>query len=244
MKNIIYTLLMLPGFIYSQVNGYYQNFNDTTITGWVSDHPRTFQLTADSSALKINYTRTAASDMWDNFNFTPAQKINIANTKRITVRVKSTVGCALSFKSVFDSGEQFLTKNIIGDNEWHIIAFEYNNPASYAINKMYVYLDGGLSMLKSGVVYFDDARFGDSAFVVADNSALVRATGLVSKLLLNSIEGNQEGQFPVDSKATLQSALANAQLFIPSNDQKIINNAVWICLTLPQHLKKMLQHFP
>ncbi|MFZ4620798.1 MAG: glycosyl hydrolase [Bacteroidota bacterium] len=227
MRYFLFLLLLLPAALNSQVTGYSLNFNDNSMNGWVTDHSRTFQLSADSGALKIGYTRTASSDMWDNFNYTPPQNIDISSTKTITVRVRSTVGTSLSFKSVFASGEQYLTKNILGDNEWHTIIFVYSNPASYVVNKLYLYLDGGSTVLRSGTVYFDDVRFGDSATVAADNSSLTRAIGSVNKLLLNSAEGTQEGQFPAGSKAVLQNAVTSAQSFLTSTDQKKIDQAVW-----------------
>ncbi len=227
MRYLYLLLFLAPAMLRAQVTGATLNFNDGTITGWVSDHPRTFQLSADTGAMKIGYTRTPSSDMWDNFNYTPSQKIDISSTKLITVRVRSTVGTSLSFKSVFESGEQYLTKSILGDNEWHTITFLYSNAASSVVTKLYVYLDGGSSVTRSGTVYFDDIRFGDSASIASDNSSLVRAISLVNKLLLNATEGGQEGQFPAGSKTVLQNAVGTAQSFLTSTDQKKIDIAVW-----------------
>jgi len=230
MRFLFVTFIFLPGLLLAQTSGLVQNFDDNAITGWATGagHERTFQLSAENGALKIGYTRTASSEAWDNMNFTPSASVNITNNPLITVRIQSTVNVVLALKPVYESGtDSWLQQNILGDGNWKTISIPIATAGEKKMRTMYMYLDGGSTAAKSGVIRFDEIRFGDSAFVIADNSALVRAVDLVGRLAANTTEGGLEGQFPPGSKAVLQEALAKAEALVASNDQKKISQAVW-----------------
>ncbi|MFH1197744.1 MAG: glycosyl hydrolase [bacterium] len=214
---------------YAQVNGYVEDFNDGNIDDFVADHERTFQLSAEDGALKINYTRTASSDPWDNFNYTPPQTINIGGTRLITVKVKSSVNASISFKPVFEVGDQYMSKDLTGDNEWCVVTFQVDVRTNYNMIKMYMYLDGGSTQTKSGVVCFDEIRFGDSAFVVADFTMLDRAIINTGLLIANSTEGISEGEYPAGSIAVLQNELDEAVAIRNSGtgSQTVADEALW-----------------
>lgn len=200
--------LIVNSLALAQVTGLTEDFNDGNISEWKADHERTFQLSTEEGSLKINYTRTSSSDIWDNFNFTPSVTVDLSNNKVISVRVKSSVSTQLTFKPIYeDNTNDWLQANLLGDNTWKIVTFKVTsaNPRMY---KMYLYLDGGSTNIKSGVVLFDEIRFGDSVSVSSlDWTKLDKAIAVTEALLQNSVEGTSEGQFPTGSKSILQSVL-------------------------------------
>ena len=168
MKSLLFIFLFAGATIlFGQIPGLKQDFNDGKIDGWHADHPRTFQLSAADSALKINYTRTASSEMWDNFNYTPPELINPESNPVITVRVKSNVYSQLTFKPIYSNGSNdWLQKYIANDNQWHDLQFNLVNYHGTTLRKIYLYLDGGSTTPKSGIVYFDDMVIGSDNYVI------------------------------------------------------------------------------
>ncbi len=165
--SIFYLVLLCSTMLWAQIPGLMQDFNDGKITGWHADHPRTFQLSAADSALKINYTRTASSQMWDNFNYTPPELINPESNPVITLRVKSNVRSQLTFKPIYSNGSNdWLQKYINSDNQWHDMQFSLVNYHGTTMRKIYLYLDGGSTTPISGIVYFDDMMIGSENYVI------------------------------------------------------------------------------
>ena len=166
-KAIFIILLSLNGIIFGQLPGIQLDFNDGNIDGWKSDHPRTFQLSAADSALKITYSRTSSSEMWDNFNYTPPQLIDPSSNPVISLRVKSNVNSVLTFKPIYSNGSHdWLQKDISNDNQWHQIQYDLVNYKGTTMNKIYLYLDGGSTDIKSGIVYFDDLQIGSDKIIL------------------------------------------------------------------------------
>ena len=167
-KNLIFLLLCFSSIsLFAQIPGLKQDFNDGKITGWLADHPRTFQLSAADSALKITYTRTASSEMWDNFNYTPPDLINPEIHPVITLKVKSNVYSQLTLKPIYSNGtNDWLQQYITSDNQWHNMQFNLVNYHGTTLRKIYLYLDGGSTTPKSGIVYFDDMVIGSESYVI------------------------------------------------------------------------------
>ncbi len=216
----------------AQVTGYQETYNDGDINTWYvgEEHLRTFQLSVADSALNINYTRTASSDQWDNFNFTPPNLIDVTSKPLISIKIRSTVNTILTLKPIFENGtDDWIQKNLIGDNSWRTISFEMNPTGSLIINRIYCYLDGGTTTLKEGVVQFDNFSIGDSAFITVDPYRLEKAISQTQALLLNTTEGAGEGEFPSGSKAFLETALNTAQQTLNNEpeDQGVLDQAVW-----------------
>jgi len=225
-------LLLLSLFVsltaFGQVKGLVENFKTGDITKWTSDG-RTFQLAADSGTLKITYTRTSTSGQWDNFHFVPPTTVNMSSNPLITVKVKSDVGTVLTLKPVYeDNTSDWIQQTLTSDSKWYTI--QYNTSKGAKILKdLYLYLDGGTTAAKAGVVRFEELRFGDSAFVPVNLTILEDAITSAQLLINNSVEGTKEGEFPVGSKAVLQSVLTQANLVFNSGtkDQKIVEKAAW-----------------
>ncbi len=221
----------LTNSVTAQVKGFVQNFDNQDLTGWVPDHIRTFNLSIEDSALQVLYTRTAASDVWDNFNFTPPVQINVNDNPVLTVRVKSTVSTLLTFKPLYSTGDNFITKQIAGDNIWHTVSYTLVPSGNGNINKFYLYLDGGNAALKSGTVWLDDLRVGDSVNIASTLEYLALENGIDAgqKLMAASVEGSEDGTFPAGSKTILQSAITTAQQLLTNGavNQKQIDDAVW-----------------
>lgn len=190
-KAIFIILLSLNGIIFGQLPGIQLDFNDGNIDGWKSDHPRTFQLSAADSALKITYTRTSSSEMWDNFNYTPPQLIDPSSNPAITLRVKSNVNSVLTFKPIYSNGSHdWLQKDISNDNQWHQIQYDLVNYKGTTMNKIYLYLDGGSTDIKSGMVFFDDLQIGSDKIIL--KIAEVKATVIDS----SQVDLKWESNFP------------------------------------------------
>lgn len=143
------------------ITEYTDNFNDGILTGWKADHPRTFGLSEFDGVLTINYTRTENSEQWDNFNFTPIAKVDASSNPYINVKIKSTIATQVTFKPIYESGDDWLQKNIPGDTLWHYYTFNLTGLSSTPISIIYMYLDGGQpNLVTSGTVQFDDLTIG------------------------------------------------------------------------------------
>jgi mannan endo-1,4-beta-mannosidase len=197
----------------AQVTGYKENFDDNVLSGWESPNTGTFALAETNGTLRISYNRSAASAEWDNFNYAPPN-VGASATPYITLKAKSTLACELTFKPIFvDGGNNWLPVSLPGDNAWHEYTFTLNLGSSTVINRIYMYLDGGTTAAKSGVVYFDDLCLGDSAHVASATKGeeLAGILAAATALLQNSTEGTAEAQYPFGRKAVLQAAINKAK---------------------------------
>lgn len=218
----------------AQVTGLVENFDDNLLDGWEApgDATRTFELQAVDSTLQIQYHRVASSWEWDNFNWTPPQKVDATAQPYITLRVRSDVVSELTLKPIYDNGSNdWLQAMLPADGQWHTYRFELLAPAPRVLNRIYFYLDGGTTVPKSGTVYFDDLRLADSvrAADLLDISQLERAINAAQALYQNSTEGDQEGQFPTGSKSQLQAAIHQAQAVFNQEEvsQQELDQATW-----------------
>jgi hypothetical protein len=159
-------LVYLP--VFSQSSGFFDDFEDGSVdtlwdgsihTLWKADHPETFGISEKDGYLYIEYTRSAGSGEWDNFNFTPPDSINVSENPVITLKIKSSVANTFTLKPIYSNGNDgWLQKDIPADDAWHDYSFELVE-ANYAggyLQKIYMYFDGGSSEEKSGTVLFDD----------------------------------------------------------------------------------------
>ena len=221
MKKILILLIISFNIANAQTTGYLQNFNDGEITGWKSDHERTFKLSNDSTSLKITYTRSAASDPWDNFNLTLPNEIDVSNTPRLYVRAKADIPVIIGLKPIPVNPVHLITQSILGDGKWEELFFEITNTTNRKVAQVYCYLDGGSTQQKSGTVWFDEIRIGDSVLSLPANfTGLEEAIASANALLNSTVEGNGEGEFPSGSKSNLQSAVSEASSFIGSDVQQ------------------------
>jgi mannan endo-1,4-beta-mannosidase len=197
----------------AQVTGVKEEFGDAALTGWESPNSGTFALALFNGTLRISYNRTAASTQWDNFNFTPPP-VDIASTPYITLKAKSSVACELVFKPIYSEGnDNWLPLQLPGDNTWHDYSFTLAPGISTVLNRIYMYLDGGSTASKSGVVFFDDLCIGDSArsAITSDGDALAGALAAAHALYNSTSEGPAEGQYPAGARSALQGAITRAQ---------------------------------
>jgi len=242
--NLIFAIIMVTACLVSaQTTGFLDDFNDNVLTGWevpASQTAGTYVLTETDSILKIDYNRNSSSYEWDNFNFTPQNIINSTNKPYITVRAKSNVGTVLTFKPIYQNGNSdWLQVSLLSDNLWHNYKFELIATTPYEINRIYMYLDGGTTELKNGIVYFDDMRIGDSVRTVdvLDLTNLERFINDANNLYDHAIEGTGEGQFDHGSKTTLNSYINDAEQFINRTDitNDMVDSCEWVladaCMT-------------
>ncbi len=175
---LILLIICIPSLLAAQVTGWVEDFNDNIMTGWQSDRT-TFQLTEQDSVLRIDYTRTTESWEWHNINYTPPQPILVAGNPFISVKVKSDVNTELTFKPIYYNEENdWLREYIYGDNTWHEVAFNLENHGGTTLQTIYIYLDGGSTLPKSGTVYFDDLKIGDAVQII--NISNLQATTIDS----------------------------------------------------------------
>ncbi len=214
-----------------QITGYNEDFDDAVLTGWEAPNSATFALTEANGVLRISYNRTTASTEWDNFNYTPPP-VDVGQMPFITVKVRSTVACELTFKPIYDNGDDnWLSVQVLGDNAWHDVTFNLGIGESSIITRVYMYLDGGTTAAKSGVVYFEDLCFGDStrSYVKANTEELDAAVASAEALLVNAVEGSGEGEIATGSKAVLQTAIQAAMVVAGKSmaAQKEVDDALW-----------------
>ncbi len=204
-------LVLLISTANAQITGYWEDFNDGVLSGWEMPNPDTFFLSEADGQLKIEYHRTASSWEWDNFNYRPPQNIDISGRPVISLQAKSNVRTTLTFKPIYsDDRHDWLQVVLPADQIWHSYTFQLTTSGSTILNRIYMYLDGGSTEPKSGIVYFDDLRIGDTVTnpkMIELQSAIAAATAL----LQNSQEGEEEGQFPPGSKSILGDAIAKAE---------------------------------
>lgn len=228
---VLITLLLFT-FSFSQVTGVSEDFDNGNISRWDSPQSsNTFVLTATDSILHIAYNRSASSDAWDNFNYTPPL-VDVTDNAIMTIKVKSDVGTVLTFKPIYESGaDGWIQYNLPADDKWHNYIIELVNPGPLIINRIYMYLDGGSTLSDSGNVYFDDLRIGDSVRVIdtIDLTVLERAINDAVTLRDNSTEGSGEGEYPAGSKSTLTSEISNAEIALNNSNmtKEVFDQAVW-----------------
>lgn len=158
-RTILFLTILFPVLLLGQQPNWLEDFNDNILSGWSVDeeHLRTYNLSEDDGMLEIAYTRTSESWEWDNFNYTPPVQIFMANDPYITVQVKSDISTQLTLKPIYSNGgEDWLQKNVPGDNAWHEMRFDLTVQQSATIDIIYMYLDAGSTQSKSGTILFDD----------------------------------------------------------------------------------------
>jgi hypothetical protein len=151
-----------------QATGFFDDFEDGDHGPWQADHPATFGITESGGYLNIAYNRTAESDVWDNFNFTPPEQIDVSVNPRIIMKIRSDVATTFTVKPIYtNTNSGWLPVALPGDNLWHTYTFELveSNYSGGLLEKIYLYLDGGSTELKSGLVQFDD--FQIAGFTIA-----------------------------------------------------------------------------
>ncbi len=221
MKKILLLLILSFSLANSQTTGFLQNFENGDMTGWKSDHERTFKLSIDSTFLKITYTRTASSDPWDNFNLTLPNEVDVSKTPKLYVRAKADIPVIVGLKPIPVNPVHLITKSILGDSKWKELFFEITNTANRRVTQVYCYLDGGSTQQKSGTVWFDEIRIGDSVLTLPANFTELEEAILSATVLLNSsVEGNGEGGYPPGSKTNLQNTISDASSFLSSDAQQ------------------------
>lgn len=205
--------LMVVHTLHAQVSGYKEDFNDNLLTGWEAPNSSTFALAELNGTLRISYNRTAASSEWDNFNFTPPP-VDVGANPCITLKAKSSVACELVLKPIFSDGnDDWLPQLLPGDNTWHDYIFTLAPGAVTVINRIYMYLDGGTTAAKSGVVFFEDLCLGDSARagLSTDKAALTAALAAATALYHNTCDGTGEGEYPAGARAGLLSEIVRSR---------------------------------
>lgn len=165
-RNIVLSFLFIfPYLLFAQLPGHMEDFNDKTLSGWniSEEHKLTYNLIEEDNILKIAYTRTAKSGEWDNFNYSPPGPIAVVDMPLIRVKVRSDINTVLTFKPVYANGNTgWLQHSIPSDNIWHDVIFNLTNHAESNLDMIYMYLDGGSSIPKSGTLYFDSLQIGDT----------------------------------------------------------------------------------
>ncbi len=243
---IIICLIFTFNPLYAQVTGLTEDFNDNLLTGWV-EGPPVFKLFKQDGTLKIVYARTATDYEWDNFNFTPPQ-LDVAAAPYIQLEAKSTIRTILAVKPVYSNGNSdWIEAELPADNAWHKYTFQMATFADGLLNQIYFYFDGGSKQAASGVVYFDNLRIGDQVETEIDLTLFQQAIQDAKALNQNSIEGGEEGQFPIGSKSALQAAIDQAEVFVnsPSTNQAAVNYALetlydaCTAFEIQAHVKKM-----
>ena len=206
MKTITFTTLLLLLSItgFSQLNTFYDDFedgsldtlwNDSIHTLWVAGHPLTFGLSESGGHLNIAYERTAESDQWDNFNFTPPEQIDVSGNPVIILKIKSEVATTFTVKPIYSNGlDDWLSRDIPADNAWHIYSYELTelNYTGAFLDKVYLYLDGGSTELKSGIVMFDDFQIAGSSIAVTNLEATLVDSSKIDLQWLSSDPGNTD----------------------------------------------------
>ncbi len=204
-------ILFTAALLHAQVTGVREDFNDNLLTGWEAPNSVTFTLTEVNGTLRVSYNRTVYSYEWDNFNYTPPT-VDVSATPRITFKAQASLACELVFKPIFGDGtHDWLSLQLPGDNSWHDYAFTLTPDTNALLTRIYLYLDGGTTQPRSGVVYFDDLLIGDVAGAATiDGSALAAALAAASILCDSAVEGTGEGEYPAGAKSSLLAAIADA----------------------------------
>jgi len=158
------------------VSRYSDDFENGVLDGWKADHPQTFNLSEGDGVLTITYTRTASSWEWDNFNFTPPALLDLSAKPVIRLKVRSTISTTLTLKPIYQTGDDWLPKSIPGTNAWQTYTFTLAKAAT-PLNKIYLYLDGGTTAAKSGIVQFDDLQLGMDPTAVNNDLPALAAMG-------------------------------------------------------------------
>ncbi len=228
--------------LHAQLTGLLEDFNDNTLTGWEvpATHLVTYEIEEKDSIFVISYHRTESSGEWDVINYFPPETVDLSGYPFISLKVKSDVKVELALKTKYENeSDDWLELQLPGDNTWHTYLLKPEAAPPLAMYRMYIYLDGGSTVSKSGTVCLDDLCFGDLVdTTIIDVSILETALTQANLLYNNTVEGDDEGQYKFGSKAALNSAIITAQTILNADDntQKTIEEASWnlydACVTL------------
>jgi mannan endo-1,4-beta-mannosidase len=215
-KQLFVGLIVIGAFfansLHGQVTGLTEDFNDNTLSGgWANEFTSTYQLSEQDSVLKITYTRTASSDMWDQFNFSFVE-VDASENPYISVDAKSDIETELTFKPENNQGgsDWQLRHTLPGDNQWHHYEFELLSSVNFPLVRIWMYLDAGSTTSKSGTVFLDNIKIGDEAIILADTSSLNDAIADGNLLISNSDIGSGQGEYPAGALTELESAIDSA----------------------------------
>lgn len=226
-------LLTIPLCIYAQVDGFVEDFNDNDPVGWEvpETHLVTYEISETDSVLIIDYHRTVNSGVWDVINFNPQVIADLSENPYISLKVKSDIAVEMVLKPRYENANtDWLETQLPGDNTWHTYLFQIESDPPLVLTRMYVYLDGGSTVIKSGTVYLDDLCFGssvDTSYV--DVSNLETALTNAHLLYNNTTEGNGKGEFSPGSKAEFNVSifLAESRLNSGNLTQADVETATW-----------------
>lgn len=219
--------------IFAQVNGFIEDFNDNDPLGWEvpETHLVTYEISETDSVFVILYHRTVNSGVWDVINYNPQIVADLSSNPYISVKVKSDIAVELVLKPRYENANtDWLEAQLPGDNTWHTYFFQIESDPPLLLTRMYVYLDGGSTVIKSGTVCLDNLSFGsfvDTTYV--DVSDMETALTNAYLLYNNSNEGTDESEYVIGSKTELYSSISDAQAKLTSGGltQADIEEATW-----------------
>ncbi len=215
---------------FGQLTSYEDYFEDGIPTGWaIEEGQLTYTLTEADGVLNIDYEWITGSWVWDNFNFTPPENMDLSGMPRIKVSVKSDVYTEMVLKAVYaNDTEDWLPVNLPGTNQWYEYSFDLLYAGGTELEKIYFYLDGGLETPYSAQVQFDNFRVGDAAGTPFEEP-LILAVSHAWSLYYGTDEGTEEGEYAPGSKAELLEAVSEAETLLNdglTDDEELVE-AVW-----------------
>jgi hypothetical protein len=197
-------LMAITTLVFSQSAGFYDNFEDgsadtlwngTIYTLWTANPPHTFGLSESGGYLNIAYNRSAESAEWDNFNFTPPGQIDVSGNPVITLKIKSDVATTFTVKPIYtNENSDWLPQVIPADNAWHVYSFALTESQYAGANlyTIYMYLDGGSTGIKSGLVLFDDFQIAGFTISVNNLEAILVDSSKIDLQWQGSDPGNTD----------------------------------------------------
>ncbi|MEN8203854.1 MAG: DUF5060 domain-containing protein [Bacteroidota bacterium] len=149
----------IPGLVF--------DFNDGATPAW-TPNDATYAVSNEDNTFRVDYHRTEASYEWTQMQHMLSTPVDPAGDPRVRLKYKSDTEITLGVKVIYaNGGDDWLQKNISGDNAWHELSFDLTKYSGTTVTVLYIYFDGGSQQEKSGIVFFDDIILGSETFELA-----------------------------------------------------------------------------
>lgn len=214
-----FTLLLLLIVNYSRAQSIViDDFNASALSEAWSATGNTFSISVENSQLKVAYSRTASSGLWDQFHWLADREIRLSSYK-LKLKFKTSISVKLAIKPVYKDGtSDWFEKSISSSSTLADLEYSIQSTNTKILSDIYFYFDGGTTTAKSGIAYLDD--------IVLE---LPKATAELDNLIQNAenfLSHLDTEEYWVDSVSSFTAAINQAKEVSQSEaDQTAIDSA-------------------
>jgi len=247
----IVTVMMILGSVLHGQSLFIDNFDDNFLANHWSFQSSTYTPIEEDGVLKIEYNRSVSSRAWDQFNLR-LRNLSFSENPILSVAIKSEVKTNIVLKPEnVNTGSDWIELSIPGDGLWHQYAVEMFDVVSRPLDIVYFYFDGGTTILKNGLIEFDNFQIGGDVSTTMNTNLLAKAITDAGRLANHITEGEATGDNPIGDKEVLKTIISGFSRLLAEVDgnstQELIDAAAYSlydhCILFEQRTKLDLEHF-